>query len=157
MFMPKKLIVPLIVVALVIAGGSFFGGMVYGKSQAGGPGGNARGARTGMAAFGGGVQGQGRNAGGFISGDIVSKDATSLTVKTRDGSSKIVFFATSTKVSKMADGSMDDLAPGTTVTVMGTTNTDGSVTASQLQIRPVGLGGPGEQPPGAPNTPPAVK
>ena len=52
----------------------------------------------------------------------------------------------------MTTGSMDDVSQGTNVTVMGTTNQDGSVTASTVQIRPMGegIGGPGSGP--APTT-----
>ena len=138
--MQKNLIAPLIVVAVLIGAGSFYGGMQYQKSQqptpqaqrGAGNGGGQRGA--------GGLGGvRGGMGGGFISGEVLSKDAQSITVKLRDGSSKIVFFASSTAVGKMDAGSIADVAQGTQVTITGTTNNDGSVTASNIQIRPEGM------------------
>ena len=132
------------IVAVIIVGGvSFYAGSVYGKSQVpaasargqfGGPGGIA-GARTGA-----------RGAGGFTTGQILSKDATSMTVQMSDGSTKIVLFSTSTQVMKTATGSVNDLSTGTDVVVTGTSNSDGSVTAQSVQVRPAGaLGGAGQR------------
>lgn len=130
-YMQSKNVVSVLAVAIIVGAVGFYGGMLYAKKGSvvrtaghdGRPGGFAGG--PGM-----------RNAGGFTAGEIVSKDATSFTIKLRDGGSKIVFFSTSTTVGKMASGSMDDVSQGTNVTVAGTTNQDGSVTASMVQIRP---------------------
>lgn len=134
--MNNKAIIVL-VVAVIVGGLGFYGGTLYAKKgsavQMSGRGGvGATGGRAGGFAAGLG----GRNGGGFAAGDIVSKDATSFTVKLRDGGSKIVFFSASTTVGKMAAGSMDDVSQGTSVTITGTSNADGSVTASMVQIRP---------------------
>ncbi len=138
--MPSKLILPLVVAALVIAGGAFYGGMRYGQTQTGNRTSQGAPAARGNRTFGAGapgVAGQGRNAmGGFVAGDVVSKDASSLILKLRDGGSKNIFFSTSTIIGKMMTGSIDDLAPGTSVTVNGTANQDGSVSANTIQVRP---------------------
>ncbi len=73
---------------------------------------------------------------GLLAGEVLTKDANSLTLKLRDGGSRIVFYSTSTRVSKMADGMIGDVATGVTVTVNGATNQDGSVTAEMIQLRP---------------------
>jgi hypothetical protein len=135
----KNLIAPLIVAAIVVAGGSFYGGMQYQKSQQ--PtqqqGGGQRGGGNGGLGRG---MGGGRGAGGgFISGEVLAKDAQSITVKLRDGSSKIIFVAPSTAVGKMDAGSISDVVQGSQVTIIGATNTDGSVTANNIQIRPEGM------------------
>ena len=148
--MQSKYIAGLVVAALVIGGGSFYGGMQYNASQvtaaqqsvsatAGGAGGAGRtGART--RGFGGGAAG-----GGILNGSIVSNDGQSLTVQSSDGGSKVVFYATSTRIAKTTDGSSSDLVDGAGVVVMGTTNSDGSVTANMIQLRQggAGFGGPG--------------
>ncbi|GEM_PF-369089 len=131
--MQNKLILPIVIGLIVVGGGSFYGGMQYAKSQTANQPQAAADARGGRN-FGGG---QGRGGGGGATvGEVVSKDATGLTIKLRDGGSKIVLLSSTTRVGKMTDGSLDDLAPGTNVMVMGTANADGSVTASQIQIRP---------------------
>jgi len=83
--------------------------------------------------------------GGAVMGEIIASDATSITVKAQDGSSKIVLVGASTQVAKSAAGTQADLVAGTNVTVVGTTNTDGSMTAQSVQIRPVGAGLPSRQ------------
>ncbi len=130
----------IIVTLILIGGGAFYGGMQYAKTQRGGTFTRQAGAvgARGAGGFAGGPGAAGiRGANsGFVTGDIISKDDKSMTLKTRDGGSKIVFFSASTTVNKMAEGSMNDLADGATVMVNGSTNTDGSVTASMVQIRP---------------------
>lgn len=140
--MNTNVIAAVLITAVVAGGGGFYGGTKYAQTNP------VVTARTGMAAqgFRGGAggqggAGQGRGAGangGFASGSILSKDANTLTLKLRDGGSKLVLYSTSTHVGKMTDGTMSDLTTGTDVTVMGTANQDGSVTASQVQIRPAG-------------------
>ena len=75
------------------------------------------------------------SGGGMIAGDIIKKDNESITLKLRDGGSKIVWFATSTEISKMAAGSSADLVVGQTVSASGKANSDGSVVAKTIQLR----------------------
>lgn len=85
--------------------------------------------------------GNGRNGGdsgaggGFVSGEIISKDAQSVTIKLRDGSTKIVLFSSSTPITKPVMGTSDDLAQGKNATANGTLNSDGSITAQSIQVR----------------------
>lgn len=74
--------------------------------------------------------------GGFTAGTILSKDATSITVSLMGGGSKIIFLDANTKISKQAEGSVADLTAGAQVSVMGAANTDGSINAMTVQIRP---------------------
>ncbi len=137
-YMEPKLLVPFVIALLVVGSSSFYAGMRYARASRadafangafqGGPGGQRGGAARGNFARGT----------GFASGAILSKDDTSLTLKMMDGSTKIVLFATSTEVLKSAAGSLADLAAGTEVTVMGTGNTDGSLTAKSIQLRGAG-------------------
>lgn len=142
----------LTVVAVIAAGGIvFYGGMTYGQSktpnfqnltpdqrqqmfQQGGTGANgARGARTGTGAN------FARNGAGAnpVSGEIISKDDKSITIKLRDGGSQIVFFSGSTEISKFISGTSNDLAIGENIFIGGSKNPDGSVTATTIQLRPV--------------------
>lgn len=89
-----------------------------------------------------GTSGTGANrGGGFTAGSIVSKDATSITVKLSDGSTKLVLYSGSTTIGQFTTGTANDLATGKEVTVTGTTNSDGSITATRIQIGALGGGG----------------
>ncbi|MCL5090523.1 MAG: DUF5666 domain-containing protein, partial [Patescibacteria group bacterium] len=80
-----------------------------------------------------------------VRGEIISSDDKSITVKLNDGSSKIVFFSEKTEYVKSATAAKSDLKSGNTVMIMGSTNSDGSITAQNIQINPLGQvfrGGP---------------
>lgn len=137
------------VIALVVGGAGFYGGTVYEKNSvvASGQGRNAASGnfagRNGGVQQGAGAQGQARsgvagarNGGGFILGQVIAMDDKSITVKDRNGSSKIILYSSSATVGKTVDGTAADLATGQEVMVNGTTNSDGSVTAQNIQIRP---------------------
>ena len=141
----NKKIVAGIVGVVIIVGAAFYGGMVYGKSSTPARGQFGNGQFTGGSngAGGTGIRG-GINRGGFTAGEIISKDASSITIKMQDGSTKIILIGSSTQVTKSTTGSSDDLTTGVNVTVTGTANSAGSVTAESVQIRPAGstpLGG----------------
>lgn len=127
-----------IVVAVVVGAAAFFGGMQYqrtmvaGSTLAGGynPGGTMMGQR-GSGRFGG--AGGGRP----VTGKIISQDASSITVQLIDGSSKIVNISGSTTFSKTSTASASDLKTGDTVAAFGTVNSDGSITAQNVQLNPM--------------------
>jgi len=126
------LIILAVVVLLVVGGGAFYGGTYYDRSlnknsSANGNLQGLRGTRTGV------------NGGNFISGSIISADSDSITLQIpNNGGSKIVFYSATTQISKFVPGTSADLAGGTNVSVTGTTNSDGSITAQSIQIRPAG-------------------
>ena len=111
----------------------------------------ARGAYSGMAGgMGSGRAGSMTRGAGFLTGTVLSKDASTLTLKMADGSTKIVLYSGSTQVMHTTAGTADDVAVGSQVSVQGTTNPDGSTTASTISIRPAGMapaGGTGTQAP----------
>jgi len=144
--MQKKNIIICAVIIVVVAAGSFYGGMQYGMnktkadqvaSRGNFPGGaNGGGQRSGTSANAGGQRTGGGTGGGFINGSILSKDDKSITVKSQDGSSKIIFFSDSTAIGKATPGSVSDLAIGQQVMVNGKANSDGTIAAQNIQIRP---------------------
>jgi Domain of unknown function (DUF5666) len=83
-----------------------------------------------------------RGLGGGTVGQILSKDANSITVKLPDGSTKIVFLSGTTTVDKTAQGKASDLAAGQNVVVAGSANSDGSITAQRITVRPADTPGP---------------
>lgn len=134
----NKIISAVIVIVAVAGGGSFYAGMRYDQSKNPAPTGNAN--QAGFQRPGGGArlrQGFG-GQGGFTAGEVISKDDKSVTVKLQDGGSKIIFFSDSTNVMKSAEGLPKDIAIGAQITAMGSPNSDGSISAQSIQIRPVG-------------------
>ena len=134
--MKKSLIISIIVTAIVVGGGAFYGGTLYQKSQ------TATATATATAAAGarGAYAGAGRtgaSAGGLTTGSVLNKSGNSLSVESRDGSSKVVFVASSTSIGMMTAGTLDDVTTGANVIVTGTSNSDGSITATSIQIRPL--------------------
>lgn len=124
---------------LIIAGVFFYVGMYYQKSKMPEIGSGVNGgSRSGLQGIGGGAR---NNVGGFTAGEIISKDASSVTIKMQDGSTKIVLVSDSTQVTKNTNGTLGDLTTGVNISVTGTINSDGSVTAKSLQIRPAGSAG----------------
>jgi len=128
-----------VVVALV----SFYaGGVILGSKKSSGlPNISNQFAQNGQ--FG---QGRGTKMGnGNVFGQIIAKDATSITVElkapnipgetTTGTGSKIVFYTNTTAVTKTSTGTIADLSVGKNVNVQGTANPDGSVSATSVQIR----------------------
>ena len=114
-----------------------------GAGFAGGAPGDASGSPA-AGGFGGG-------RGGFTAGSIVTNDGSTITIKLTDGSSKYVLYSASTTIAKSATGTSADLVAGETVRVSGSTNADGSITATQIQLGDLpggvpGVGGPGATP-----------
>jgi len=135
----NKVILILIVLIIVVGAGAFYGGMKYQQSKS--PFGNF--SRQNLQNLSPEQRQQlsqgraGRETGAnFLSGEVISKDEQSLTLKTLDGSSKIVFFSVSTTVSKMAEGSINDIEIGEQIMVGGSQNSDGSYTAKTIQTSP---------------------
>lgn len=137
--MKNNILIIIVVVALVVGAGGFFAGMKYQQGQRGQAFTQQFGAGRN---FGGnGITGQGqnrfRNGGGQVIGEILNQDDKSITVKLPDGSSKIVILSDTTTYNKASVGSKSDLKAGERIAVFGTTNSDGSVTAQNIQLNPV--------------------
>ena len=144
----KNNIVLYIIIALIIGlGGGFFGGMKYQESKQ----------PSFSRQFGIGQQGTRMGSGQMPSGtrtgmkqtvgEIISQDDKSITVKLQDGSSKIVVLSDQTTINKASEGSKSDLKVGERVGVFGTENSDGSVTAQNVQLNPLFRGMPNNSTP----------
>ena len=106
---------------------------------------------TGRGNFAGRFGQSGQNA-AFrpVRGQVLNMDSNSLTVKMSDGSTKLVVLSSSTAFMQSTKAVLSDVKTGDTVNVVGTQNSDGSVTAQDVQIaRPSGAG---QQPPTQPTT-----
>ncbi len=124
----RNLAVVLLVIGLAAG---FFAGMQYQKSQrsqflqANGQAGNFQ-RRLG------GQNGNIRP----VAGEIISSDDKSITVKMQDGSSKIVLLSGSTAITEATSAGKQALQTGKQVVVFGNQNSDGSVTAQNIQLNP---------------------
>jgi outer membrane scaffolding protein for murein synthesis (MipA/OmpV family) len=131
----NKTMAGVVIGVIVVAGSAFYGGMQYEKGQ-------VPVVQTGSGAFargtGGTGGGRGAGGGGFTTGSIISNDGSSITIQMQSGSTKIALVSSGTQVTKSVAGTLNDLSVGTNVSVSGTANSDGSVTAQSVQIRPTG-------------------
>ena len=148
--MESKTIGIIIGVAIIVGGGAFWGGMKYQQSQT-----PARGAGQFTGAQGANRGFRGAQNGGGAFGKIISKDENSVTIELNApnassttpavSGSKIVLYNNSTEIGKTVSGSANDLMVGQNVSVNGTANSDGSITAEMIQIRPANSPRPGRQ------------
>ncbi len=126
-----KNIIPIFIVIVIIVGaGAFFAGTKYQSVQ--GTRGN----------FGNGqFRGRGFNTPSgtnrsVLRGSVIDMSGSSMTIKLQDGSSKIVILSDKTVINKSTQGTKDDLKSGENVAVFGSNNSDGSVTAEDIQLNP---------------------
>jgi len=127
----KKTLLIIIALILIIGGGAFYGGMKYGQNSS---------LKQRQQLFQGNIEGNfqritNRETGSnFLSGEVISKDEQSLTLKMLDGGSMIIFFSDSTQISKTAEGLINDIEIGKQIMVTGEQNSDGSYTAKTIQL-----------------------
>jgi len=139
-------IITILIVAVVVGAAAFYGGMQYEKKQGNtdmgkpvmlgsqGQSGNMRRSANGNA-MQGARMGSGNNA--PVAGEIIAQDDKSITIKMPDGSSKIVMISDKTEIHKEATGTKAELQKGQTVAAFGTKNSDGSITAQNIQLNPM--------------------
>ena len=125
-----------IIIVVLVGAGAFFGGMEYQKKQT--PQFGFRNAQIGGPNASGRGQFQQRMMQGVrpINGEIIAQDDKSITVKMQDGSTKIVLISETTAINKAEQGAKSDLTVGTKVAAFGKENSDGSITAQNVQLNP---------------------
>lgn len=117
-----------VILLFVGLGVGFFAGMKYQSGKATTQ--NSRQFTNGRGQFGQ------RNGMRPVAGEILSSDSNSITVKLADGSSKIVLLSDKTQINKAETASVSDLKSGERVAIFGTENSDGSITAQNIQLNP---------------------
>lgn len=129
------LTITILLLLVIVGGGSFFAGTKYQQSKV--PNFAAmRGQLNNGAAR---LTGNGNRFGGGrqVIGEIISSTDTSLTVRLADGSSKIILLSDKTTVVTTRASTLTDLIVGEKVGVFGSENTDGSVSAQNIQLNPL--------------------
>lgn len=124
----------IVIFSIIILGGAcFYVGMQYQKSRVGSY--SAGQFQVGVRPSGFPMRnGNSMQVGRPVSGEILSIEDNTITVKLEDGSSKLVIIADSTKVNKTLDGSREDLMVGEQIMVVGSEGTNGAVTAQNISI-----------------------
>jgi hypothetical protein len=131
--MVKKGLLKIIILVVIVGLLGFYGGMQYQKSQRGNfPSNGFRSSSGNNQRMGAVAQ---RNTVGLspVGGEIASIDNNTITVKTQDGSSKIIIYSTSTKINKTTEGSKSDLKVGETIMAIGS-ESSGTITAQTISI-----------------------
>jgi len=130
--MKNKNLIIMILLLVIVGGGAFFAGMKYQQSKQKNIARQFLGQTVGR-------QGAGTNRLGFrpVNGEIIEASEKSITVKLQDGSSKIVIVSENTQINKSEQVGKEDLKVGEKVVVFGQENSDGSVTAQNIQINPL--------------------
>jgi len=143
---PSRRFLPL-VGALVLAAVAFGGGFAVANAVA--PKATTAAAGNGQGFGAGGPTASGRPRGGGFgggaSGKVGSVSADQMTITTAAGAQRLVLLAPTTKVTEVTSTTkaLSDIATGSTVTIIGTPNPDGSVTATNVVIGNAGLFGRG--------------
>lgn len=150
----KNTTIIIVLLCIVFGAGGFFAGMKYQSSKSSTAGGQFAGRFGGQGGTGRTGGAGGRTGLRPVTGTVLNADANSITVKLADGSSSIVLLSSKTTINKAATASAADLTSGIRVSAFGTANADGSMTATSVQINPMGGGMGGGF--GGPRTTPAA-
>jgi hypothetical protein len=132
--MERKYIFITLVALVLVGAGAFYAGTKYQQTKLQ----NARSRFLEQGSGPGGQFGQRAGATGIrpVSGKIIDRDEESITVELADGSSKIILLTESSVINKTEEASSEDLSEGVEVMVFGQENSDGSITAQNIQINP---------------------
>jgi hypothetical protein len=122
----KNNLLLIVIISLLIGVSGFFAGMKY-----------QQGKQPTFSRQFGRERGAGRPGSRQTIGEIISRDDKSITVKLQDGSTKIVLFSETTVINKAVRATIDDLKNGERVAVFGTENTDGFISAQNIQLNPM--------------------
>lgn len=147
--MTKKIMLLASVAVILIGSGAFYGGSLYGKSQSAFPNGfsgrngtfperNADGSMRSRDGQGQAAGSRDTNRGSqdSVFGEVLSKNDTSITVKTPNGGSRIVYVSDKTSVGVSDPAALANISAGQTIMASGTGSTEGALVAHMLQIYP---------------------
>jgi len=150
----RRLVTPwtLGLAAVLVAALGFIGGVQVqkGEQDDGAASGLPAGLRAAMAGGAGGARGgapgAGANAGGTADGasaptmgEVASKDGSTLYVTDSSGATVKVKTNGNSKVTRTAKGKVSGVHPGDTVVITGSTNANGTVTATQITATASGV------------------
>jgi len=123
----KKQSIVLIVVLVASLTLGVWGGYMWGRSSNKA---DQQGIRQGML----GRDARVNTLGNTMSGKVISRSESTLTIEQSSGGSRIVLLSGSTTVSKTTSGTFNDILEGSEIMVVGTVGTDGSIVAKNIQV-----------------------
>ncbi len=74
------------------------------------------------------------SSGSVFAGQVSAISGSDITLQLPNGNSEVVLYSSSTPVTEPTNVSISKVATGSNIVVMGTQNSDGSVTASSIEI-----------------------
>ena len=113
-----------LIILILVATTAFYVGMKYQQSKM----------PQGVFFQGGGQTAQARER--MLSGEVISKDEKSLTLKLPNGSIRIIFLSEKTEFLKMTEGNLNDIEAGKQIMIIGNQTTEGAFVAEQIQLSP---------------------
>jgi hypothetical protein len=141
--MSKKMWVWAVIIAILVAGAAFWGGMTYAQSQRTSTAASRFGAAGTAFAGRGGAGFAAGGAGGGTVGTVIQVGNGTFTVQLPSSTSttattgtKLVLFDDATQVQELETVPTSNIQVGQTVTVTGSANSDGSITATSVMVRP---------------------
>jgi hypothetical protein len=124
-----KYIIVFVIVVLIVGAGAFYTGMKYAQSK------NLRFNNIQNLQN---KQFQKRNTNSFqpLNGEVIDIQENTLTLKLSDNTSKIILLDSNTNISKTTKVTKDEIKVGEKIAVFGTKNSDGTLTAINININP---------------------
>jgi hypothetical protein len=144
----RKLVTPVTagLTAVIIAAAGFVGGVQVQKSSATASTGAGAGAGAQQAGFAGGPAGAAAaraggsaSSGSLTTGQVKSKDGSTLYVTDADGTTVKVTTTSNSKISRTANAGANAIHPGDTVVIQGTTAASGTVKATSVSATASGV------------------
>ena len=115
-------------VAVVVA---LVAGIFWGKGMAAGGSGQFANSGYSSSTRGGFRTG---SSGSVFQGQVSAISGSDITLQLQNGNSEVVLYSSSTPITEPTNVSISKVATGSNIRVMGTQNSDGSVTASSIEI-----------------------
>ena len=131
----KNSLIMTVLIAIFVGAVGFYSGIKYQQSNRSSfANGNFRQMNNGQQQ---GFKEENKNGPRQVTGEIINSDNKSIIVKLSDGSSKIILISGTTKVNKASEATIADLKVGEKIGVFGLENSDGTITAENIQLNPL--------------------
>ncbi len=73
--------------------------------------------------------------GSLVAGEVLSVDTKSITLKTLNGDSKVIFFSPIMHIEKTVEGKITEVVPGMNLSIIGLSASDGTFRATSVRLK----------------------